>query len=54
MLNYYNFWKSGDQKLLKDLCVLILRDSLDLKGTVNYILSDFISVSSSPEQKAQN
>ena len=28
--NYNNFWKSGDQKLLKDLCVLILRDSLDL------------------------
>ena len=29
--NYNNFWKSGDQKLLKDLCVIILRDSLDLK-----------------------
>ena len=28
---YNNFWKSGDQKLLTDLCVLILRDSLDLK-----------------------
>ena len=42
MLNYYNFWKSGDQKLLKDLCVLSLRDSFDLYGTVNYILFDFI------------
>ena len=29
--SYSNFWKSGDQKLLKDLCVVILRDSLDLK-----------------------
>ena len=29
--NYNNFWKSGDQKLLKDLWELILRDSLDLK-----------------------
>ena len=31
ILNYNSFWKSGDQKLLEDLCVLILRDSLDLK-----------------------
>ena len=37
--NYNNFWKSGDQKLLKDLCVLILRDSLDLK---RYCKLDFL------------
>ena len=35
-----NFWKSGDQKLLKDLCVLILRDSLDLK--LRYCKLDFL------------
>ena len=29
--NYNNFWKSGDQKLLKDMCVLIPRDNLELK-----------------------
>ena len=38
--NYNNFWKSGDQKLLKDLCVLILRDSLDLK--LRYCKVDFL------------
>ena len=36
--SYNKFWKSGDKKRLEDLCVLILRDSLDLK--LRYCKSD--------------